>query len=181
MTMTFDLSPLIDSSNDPAFLSLVGGRKVALEFRVQCVETDFFWNRNRLTVRRLAGDRMTDRASLMNEFESVLQLYYFGLNWDALSDWIRDLAWMKPGAGFVFLVTDAGRVLEDEPTERANLIDVLQIAAGTWSLPVSEGATRGQPAVPFHFVLADSDVERIAAAWGSDIPPIELTDDQVVE
>jgi len=79
---------------------------------------------------------------------------------------------LKPNAGYLFLITDASKVLKDEPAELAVLIDVLRNAAPSWASVVTEGAWRGRPAVPFHVVLADESEQALERAWGADLPSI---------
>jgi Barstar (barnase inhibitor) len=170
--MSFDLSPLIDASNVQPFWKLIGDRKNAVEFRSQCESQSFFWQHHHLTVRRFTGNRMMTKAALMAEFDSVLQFREGGGNWDALDDWVTYMGWLKPNAGYLFLITDAAKVLHDEPSERATLVEILRYAAMGWASVVTEGAWRGRPAVPFHVVLADESEEALARAWGADLPSI---------
>jgi hypothetical protein len=170
--MSFDLTPLVDTSNVEPFWKLVGDRRVAVDFRLQCESQSFFWQHHRLTVRQFMGGRMMTKDALMAEFDSVLQFREGGGNWDALDDWITYLGWMKPNAGYLFLITDAARVLQDEPAERATFIEILRYAAPGWASPATEGAWRGRPAVPFHVVLAGESEEALEQAWGTGIPTI---------
>lgn len=53
---------------------------------------------------------------------------YFGRNWDALSDCLRDLSWLPPGR--ISVVHDA---LPDlPPKDLRTYMDVLATAAGDW-------------------------------------------------
>jgi hypothetical protein len=171
-SMSFDLLPLIDASNVEPFWKLIGDRKNAVKFRSQCESESFFWQHHHLTVRRFTGSRMMTKAALMSEFDSVLQFREGGGNWDALDDWLTYLGWLKPNAGYLFLITDAAQVLKDEPNERAVLIEVLRNAAPSWASVVTEGAWRGRPAVPFHVVLADQSDAALEQAWGAGLPSI---------
>jgi hypothetical protein len=169
----FDLHALIDATNAQLFQAFVGDPSRVHRFRDFCTETEFFWTGNRLNVRLLAGERMTDKASLMNEFDAAFQMRYFGRNWDSLDDWITFLGWLPPGAGYVTFITHADRVLERDPGERATLVALLRGAGQGWAHTVTEGATRGRPPVPFHVVLAGNSFEEITAAWGDGLARID--------
>ena len=166
------LSALIDATNTQVFQAFVGDAAGVHQFRDACTTAEFFWPGHRLNVRLLAGERMTDKASLMNEFDAAFQMRYFGRNWDSLDDWLAFLGWLSPGAGYVTFITNADRVLERNPDERATLIDILRGAGLGWAHSVTEGATRGRPPVPFHVVLASASLDGITAAWGDDLPQI---------
>ena len=56
---------------------------------------------------------------------------WFGGNWDALSDCLRDLSW-APAAGYVLLLDHAGDWREADPEGFRTLLDVLDEAATDW-------------------------------------------------
>ncbi|UED87269.1 barstar family protein [Streptomyces profundus] len=100
-----------------------------------------------LYVARLDGRRMGDRDGVFARFQEELRLPdYFGWNWDALIDCLRDLRWL--GAERCLLVVEhAEALLADHPGERAELLETLErLSAGS-----AGGAGRGR--VPLRVVL----------------------------
>lgn len=69
---------------------------------------------------------------------------YFGENWDAFEECLRDLDWL-PARAYVMAVTDADRLLEEDAEERRTFVAIVESAAADWAL-------RGPP-IPFHVVL----------------------------
>lgn len=72
---------------------------------------------------------VSDKEQLMRVLEEALRLPdYFGRNWDALSDCLRDLSWLPPGR--VHLVHDA--VPDLLPKDLRSYVDVLATAVADW-------------------------------------------------
>lgn len=55
-----------------------------------------------------------------------------GRNWDALSDQLRDLAWL-PAPGYALLFDDAGDLRDADEASFDTLLDILQEAATEWA------------------------------------------------
>ncbi|MEO6234457.1 MAG: barstar family protein [Thermomonas sp.] len=55
-----------------------------------------------------------------------------GRNWDALSDQLRDLAWL-PGSGYALLFDDASDLRDADEASFDTLLDILQEAATEWA------------------------------------------------
>lgn len=55
-----------------------------------------------------------------------------GRNWDALSDQLRDLAWL-PGSGYALLFDDASYLRDADEASFDTLLDILQEAATEWA------------------------------------------------
>ena len=76
----------------------------------------------------LDGAEMTDKAQLMQEFAAVLNFPdYFGSNWDALHDCLRDVSWLDEDATHCVLLFDRW-----EKCTSSNLIETLQDALASW-------------------------------------------------
>ncbi|MEJ3748181.1 barstar family protein, partial [Actinomycetes bacterium KLBMP 9797] len=72
----------------------------------------------RFVVARLDGTRMTDADSAFYEFSDALLFpAYFGWNWDALSDCLRDLNWL-PADGYLIVVENAPRLLSSSAEDQ---------------------------------------------------------------
>ena len=77
-------------------------------------------------------DGVTDKAALMDRCAEALRLPdWFGRNWDALSDRLRDLAWLDAG-GYALLLEHAGDLQDTDETVFDSLLDVLEEAAAAW-------------------------------------------------
>ncbi|MFC0439746.1 barstar family protein [Kutzneria buriramensis] len=95
----------------------------------------------------LDANRMANTELLFEQFDRGLRFpEYFGWNWDALLDCLRDLSWF-PADGYLIVITNADRLLADEPAEREVLFRVLRHAARNWARPV------GSAGVPFNVLL----------------------------
>jgi hypothetical protein len=75
-----------------------------------------------------------DKAAIMDAFVVGLGLpAWFGRNWDALTDALRDLGWLPAGRrGRVLLIRGAGRTDTGTDADRTMLADVLRTAADSW-------------------------------------------------
>ena len=69
------------------------------------------------------GSRVRDEAGLFNSLaEAFLFPSYFGRNWDAVDECLRDLEWM-PAAGYVLVVNHAAELWRDTPQVAGALIE----------------------------------------------------------
>lgn len=55
----------------------------------------------------------------------------FGLNWDALSDCLRDFSW-RPARGYVILWHGGAALAEAAPDDFANALEIFRDAASYW-------------------------------------------------
>jgi hypothetical protein len=94
---------------------------------------------------QLNGRRMHTKRHLFAEFAAALHFpSYFGNNWDALDECLKDLEWL-PAAGYILFISDAIEILSDDTKEMDILLGVLQTAGKAWAATV--------PPRPFHVVL----------------------------
>ncbi|MFC7532350.1 barstar family protein [Actinoplanes sp. GCM10030250] len=92
----------------------------------------------RMVVARLDGARMFDADHALYEFSDALLFPdYFGWNWDALSDCLRDLNWLS-AEGHLLLVEDASQLLSSSTPDRRTLFQILSRAARYWASPLSK-------------------------------------------
>ncbi len=76
----------------------------------------------------LDGTEMTDKTQLMQEFAAVLNFpEYFGGNWDALHDCLKDVSWLDEEATHCVLLIDRW-----EKCTSPALIETLQDAIADW-------------------------------------------------
>ena len=107
----------------------------------------------RFIVARLDGTRMTDADHAFYEFSDALLFPgYFGWNWDALSDCLRDLHWL-PADGYLIVVENAPRLLSTSADDQHTLFRILSRAVHHWASPLGKS-------VPFKvLLLCDRDEE----------------------
>jgi len=130
--------------------------------------TDFAWSLTkhsslRVVVRFLRGKKMARLPSLYDEFAAALQFpYYFGENWNAFSECIRDLEWM-PGDVYVFVITDAKNVLAAASHDQFEALTTLLEESGReWSQPVEDSEVWDRPAIAFHVIFQCDESDKQA-------------------
>lgn len=91
-----------------------------------------------ILVRRLAGSRVSTIDSLFREIADVFEFPdYFGANWPALAECVRDLEWQS-SKGVVLMISDAADVLCREPeVEFQAFLKILDHAGAAWATAVS--------------------------------------------
>ncbi len=97
-----------------------------------------------LRVATLDGAAVNGKQGLMTALSDSFELPdYFGANWDALDEVLRDLSWLDAG-GHVLIVSRGEDLWRREPELTGMLVSVWTGAAREW-------AERG---APFHLVFA---------------------------
>ncbi|AGL14312.1 barstar family protein [Actinoplanes sp. N902-109] len=105
----------------------------------------------RMVVARLDGARMPDDSHVFYEFaDALLVPRYFGWNWDALSDCLRDLNWL-PAEQYLVVVENAARLLSDNLADRHTLFRMLDRAVRHWA------SSLGKKPVAFKVLLVCDD------------------------
>jgi hypothetical protein len=105
-------------------------------------------------IRFIRGERCNSRERIFQEWAAALQFpWYFGENWDAFFECIRDLKWLPPAKSYIFFVTQIDRVLPDSKEHFEILISVLKDAASDWRNPLRAADNIQWPATPFHIVF----------------------------
>ncbi|GAA4581267.1 hypothetical protein GCM10023176_61950 [Micromonospora coerulea] len=95
---------------------------------------------------------MPDADHAFYEFSDALLFPgYFGWNWDALSDCLRDLNWL-PADGYLIVVENAPRLLWSSTEDQHTLFRILSLAVHHWASPL------GQPEFKV-LLLCDRDEE----------------------
>jgi hypothetical protein len=105
---------------------------------------------------KLRGCKMRSVRSLFSEWGAALQFpYYFGENWNAFEECVKDLDWLD-APGFVFIVLNADEVLieaDNADDQILSLMTILEAAAKEWSKPIQQGEKWDRPSKPFHLVF----------------------------
>lgn len=85
-----------------------------------------------------------DASQLLSKIASAMEFPdYFGTNWDALIDCLRDLSWLNPKG--VLLVLENSKALWHELTLAGSLVEVWLLCAEYWArddVPFHLGFTR---------------------------------------
>jgi hypothetical protein len=89
------------------------------------------------------GRGIDSRQRLLSAVAEALRFPdYFGNNWDATLDCLRDFWWLE-STGYVLVVTNAAELWRDCARELGTLVEIWLAAAGFWS----------EIGVPFHLVF----------------------------
>ncbi|MFF2195694.1 barstar family protein [Streptomyces sp. NPDC058157] len=119
---------------------------------------------------RLDGQDMPDEISAFREFDEALRFpEYFGWNWDALYDCLRDLRWLSADA-HVLIIESAESALADDEVARDEFFRTLWRAGRRWSYTQRpEGATLSRLSVVLSCGTesADSLATRLGEIQGS--------------
>jgi hypothetical protein len=117
--------------------------------------TDYIWslsqsNHLKIVARFLRGKKMSTLEGVFNEVSAALQFpYYFGENWNAFEECIKDLSWLQ-GDAYIIVITDSMDLLSEESEEQIDaLLTYLCEAGEEWSNPVDVSLAWGHPAIPF--------------------------------
>lgn len=97
---------------------------------------------------RISGANLKNTADLFSEVARAFHFPdYFGGNWDALDECLRDLSWLR-ASGYVLVISDADRTWEDAPRLLLSFLDVFGDASEEWA----------EQTVPFHLLLVGDSV-----------------------
>lgn len=158
-------------------LASVGSPLVAVEVdKSELADLASAWVDAGLTVRVVRGAKMAAAHALFDEVAAAFQFpLYFGENWDALDECLSDLEWLPRRSGFVFVIADAGRVLEAEAGLLRVFVGSVVRAADEWARPVADGEWWDRPAVPFHVVLQVESLQSLDTwqAAGAQVVPLD--------
>lgn len=92
---------------------------------------------------RLDLDGVRSKAELMRRFGAALEVpEYFGGNWDALADALRDLSWLPAAPGRLLVVSSWRGYAEARAADWETLREVLEEAVDFWRAE-SEGESEG--------------------------------------
>ncbi|WP_179816449.1 barstar family protein [Allostreptomyces psammosilenae] len=96
---------------------------------------------------------MRDAPGLFAEFDRGLRFpSYFGRNWDALRDCLRDLSWI-PARHYLVVVRDSHRLLSAEPGRRSTFFEIMNETGQGWANPYRRMADWGEADSAFNLLL----------------------------
>jgi RNAse (barnase) inhibitor barstar len=80
----------------------------------------------------LDGRKMKNDETIFDHFAQVLHFPdYFGRNWDAMDECLRDMEW-APAAAHLLVVNDADALFLTSPASFKSLIDCMRFASNHW-------------------------------------------------
>jgi hypothetical protein len=86
---------------------------------------------------------MRQRQGVFDQFAASLQFpHYFGENWNAFADCVRDLDWLRAGAIVVIVLDSQDVLIDGDADEFSLLLTILSEAGNEWSLPLIRRSLR---------------------------------------
>ena len=97
-----------------------------------------------IEVAEIDGAAVGDDRELLEALSAALSFPdYFGFNWDAADECLRDLSQWLPAQGYVLVVDRAGDLWQRAPRSAGALVEAWLTAAGHWA----------HHGVPFHLIF----------------------------
>jgi len=117
---------------------------------------------------RLHGQAMRDRKGVFDRFAEVLRFpSYFGRNWNAFLDCLRDLSWLQFTGMVVAILHSEHFLVDADPDELQLFCKIVSIAAEEWSK-----ADEFHPAKSLHVLMHTSPAE--SATWSRRLTDLRL-------
>lgn len=111
---------------------------------------------------RFDGRDLADTYSLFERFVAQLRFpVYFGWNWSAFSECMRDMSWM-PANRYLVIIENASGILTGEPDELGTFLRIMRDIGESWSRRVGLPETASGKQIAFNTVLLES-TENLAA------------------
>jgi hypothetical protein len=105
----------------------------------------------------LDGSKMRTVDGLFSEYQrGFLFPEYFGRNWNAFDECIRDLEWL-PARKYVTIISRADQLLSKDWAEITTYLRKIQSAGQTWPTTAGLGYERGHSDITFNTVHVESD------------------------
>ena len=96
-----------------------------------------------IAVFEVCGVAIKNADDLLDALAQAMQFpEYFGRNWDALDECLRDMSWL-PAKGYVLFLRDARRLWQQASDAAGQLVETWLFTAEEW----------GRSGVPFHLVF----------------------------
>lgn len=81
----------------------------------------------------LPGQRIHDKNSFLQQAKEAMAFPdYFGNNWDAFEECLRDLSWM-PAEEYILVYDHPERFAQADPTQSGIALNILRDAAAFWT------------------------------------------------
>lgn len=116
----------------------------------------------RCFVGRLDARRMTTAHSVFERFTTEFRFpVYFGWNWNAFTDCLRDLTWM-PADKYLVVIAHPDALLSEEPDELDTALRILRRVGRVWGQAFGREPDPDCGYVAFNTVLLDPSPELAA-------------------
>lgn len=79
----------------------------------------------------IRGDDISTKQEFLDEAKATMNFPYFGNNWDALLDCLRDLSW-HPAKGYILLYDNFHIFQKNSPEDFAVALEVFNDATVSW-------------------------------------------------
>lgn len=114
-----------------------------------------------VVVRFLRGNKMQKSDGLDDEFAAAMQFpWYYGGNWPAFDECLKDLSWMRAGGYLLFIFHSEKILIDEDPQQFSVFVRILQEVGEEWSEPVEGSELWSHPPTPFHVVLHTNASEK---------------------
>ena len=101
----------------------------------------------------LDGKEMTSIYGILTEFADKFKFpNYFGFNFNALNEMLRDLEWF-PRSRYIVVILNGDYLLRDESEKLEWFLSFMSDVSEEWSVPVAQGEYWDRPAIPFHTIV----------------------------
>jgi RNAse (barnase) inhibitor barstar len=120
------IEELLTGRREPGVHSWVADRREAARGATEAERAGWrvFW---------LDGAGVRDKRTLLARCAEEFALpSYFGHNWDALQDSLRDLSWTPANCGYLVVYDHWGELADADPATHRTLVDVFETAVDYW-------------------------------------------------
>jgi RNAse (barnase) inhibitor barstar len=120
------IEELLTGRREPGVHSWVTDRREAARGATEAERVGWrvFW---------LDGTGLRDKRALLDRCVEEFALpAYFGHNWDALQDSLRDLSWTPTTRGYLVVYDNWGELADADPSAHRTLVDVFESAVAYW-------------------------------------------------
>lgn len=106
----------------------------------------------------LRGKRMQSFNDLFNEIAAVFQFpWYFGMNWNALNECIKDLSWLNKSYYLIGIDESSKILVEEQEDDKEAFMNLLNETCKWFSKEFDIDKKWGRLEKPFHFVIQKSN------------------------
>lgn len=106
----------------------------------------------------LNAKKMVDWEGFSKAMASVLEFpEYYGDNWDAFMDLIRDLSWLSVPK-LTILIYNSEYLFRSQTSDKQTFQECINEAGAFWKNPSENGGWEDDLPKPFHVILKSSEV-----------------------
>jgi RNAse (barnase) inhibitor barstar len=83
---------------------------------------------------RVNGIRIKSKGDLLNDLAQVMDFPdYFGYNWDALEECLRDFEWLPSTKGYILLFTNPEDFIKKAPSDCKTFLEIIFEVSRYWA------------------------------------------------